>query len=192
MRKAYPTPVVLTVDGQPQSLSTAAERLYALDPETGKELWFVDYPGFSNVPLPVTDGRMALVCTGFMKPEIWGIRLGGAKGNATASHVAWKQSRARRINPRLSSSARASTWSAVRPSSRVSMSRMAGFVGRSGSAETSRPRLSQRTGAFISSTPSGKPRCSHRATPSRSSPKYARRWLHGLARRCGKCTDRPH
>lgn len=91
MRKAYPTPVVFTVDGRPQSLSTAAERLYALDPATGKELWFVDYPGFSNVPLPVTDGRMAFVCTGFMKPEIWGIRLGGASGDATASHVAWKQ-----------------------------------------------------------------------------------------------------
>ena len=91
MRKAYPTPVVLTVDGRAQSLSAAAERLYALDPETGRELWFVDYPGFSNVPLPVSDGRMAFVSTGFMKPEMWGIRLGGAKGDATASHVAWKQ-----------------------------------------------------------------------------------------------------
>ena len=91
MRKAYPTPVVLTVDGHAQSLSTAAERLYALDPDTGKELWFVDYPGFSNVPLPVSDGHMAFVATGFMKPEMWGIRLGGAKGDATASHIAWKQ-----------------------------------------------------------------------------------------------------
>ena len=91
MRKAYPTPVVLPVDGRLQSLSAAAERLYAYDPETGKELWFVDYPGFSNVPLPVTDGRMAFVSTGFMKPEIWGIRLGGAQGDAAASHVVWKQ-----------------------------------------------------------------------------------------------------
>ena len=91
MRKAYPTPVVLTVDGHAQSLSTAAERLYALDPDTGKEVWFVDYPGFSNVPLPVSDGHLAFVATGFMKPEMWGIRLGGAKGDATASHIAWKQ-----------------------------------------------------------------------------------------------------
>ena len=91
MRKSYPTPVILPVDGRAQSLSTAAERLYAYDPETGKEQWFVDYPGFSNVPLPVSDGRMVFVCTGFMKPEIWGIRLGGARGDATASHVVWKQ-----------------------------------------------------------------------------------------------------
>jgi len=91
MRKAYPTPVVFQIDGQAQSLSTGAERLYALDPQTGQELWWVDYPGFSNVPLPVSDGKMLYVCTGFMKPELWGIRVGGARGDATASHVVWRQ-----------------------------------------------------------------------------------------------------
>lgn len=91
LRKAYGTPVVLQIDGRPQTLCTAAERLYSYDPENGQELWTVDYPGFSNVPLPVTDGRMLVVCTGFMKPEIWGIRLGGAQGDATASHVVWRQ-----------------------------------------------------------------------------------------------------
>ncbi len=91
MRKAYGTPVVVSIDGQPNSLTPGAERLYGLDPKTGRELWFVDYPGFSNVPLPITDGTMAFVCTGFMKPEIWAIRLAGLKGDATASHVAWKQ-----------------------------------------------------------------------------------------------------
>ena len=91
MRKAYGSPVILQIDGKPQSLTTAAERLYALDPATGTELWFVDYPGFSNVPLPVSDGRAVYVCTGFMKPELWAIKLGGAKGDATASHVLWKQ-----------------------------------------------------------------------------------------------------
>jgi hypothetical protein len=91
MRKAYPTPVVFQIDGHAQSLSTGAERLYAYDPATGRELWSVDYPGFSNVPLPITDGKMLYVCTGFMKPEIWGIRAGGAHGDATASHVVWRQ-----------------------------------------------------------------------------------------------------
>jgi outer membrane protein assembly factor BamB len=91
MRKAYPTPVVFPIDGGPQSLSTGAERLYAYDPATGRELWWVDYPGFSNVPLPVSDGKMLYVCTGFMKPEIWAIRIGGARGDATASHVVWRQ-----------------------------------------------------------------------------------------------------
>jgi outer membrane protein assembly factor BamB len=91
MRKAYGTPVVLQIEGQAQSLTTAAERLYAMDPATGRELWYIDYPGFSNVPAPVTDGSAAYVCTGFMKPELWAIKLGGAKGNVTDSHVLWKQ-----------------------------------------------------------------------------------------------------
>jgi outer membrane protein assembly factor BamB len=91
MRKAYPTPVVFQIDGKAQSLSTGAERLYAYDPATGRELWWVDYPGFSNVPLPITDGKMLYVCTGFMKPELWAIRAGGARGNATGSHVVWRQ-----------------------------------------------------------------------------------------------------
>lgn len=91
MRKAYPSPTIFQIDGRAQSLSTGAERLYAYDPSNGAELWTVDYPGFSNVPLPVTDGKMLYVCTGFMKPEIWGIRVGGARGDATASHVVWRQ-----------------------------------------------------------------------------------------------------
>jgi len=90
-RKAYGTPVILNIDGRSQALSTGAERLYSSDPETGNELWSVDYPGFSNVPLPVSDGKLVFVCTGFGRPEIWGVRLGGAKGDATASHVVWKQ-----------------------------------------------------------------------------------------------------
>ena len=90
-RKAYGTPVIFSIEGKPHALSTGAERLYSYDPDTGKELWSVDYPGFSNVPLPVSDGKLAFVCTGFMRPEIWGIRLGGAKGDVTQSHVVWKQ-----------------------------------------------------------------------------------------------------
>ncbi|MEQ1859911.1 MAG: PQQ-binding-like beta-propeller repeat protein [Chthoniobacteraceae bacterium] len=92
MRKAYGTPVVMQIDGRAQSLTTASNRLYATDPETGAELWHVKYPlGFSNVPLPVSDGRMMVVSTGFMKPVLLGIKVGGAKADATATHVQWRQ-----------------------------------------------------------------------------------------------------
>lgn len=91
MRKAYGTPTILQIDGRTESLTTGAERLYGYDPGTGQEIWSVDYPGFSNVPQPVSDGKMLFVCTGFMKPEIWGIRAGGLHGDATASNVVWRQ-----------------------------------------------------------------------------------------------------
>ena len=91
LRKSYGTPVLLEIDGKTQSLTTAAERLYALDPASGSEIWYVDYPGFSNVPLPVSDERAIYVCTGFGKPELWAIKRGDAKGDVTATHVLWKQ-----------------------------------------------------------------------------------------------------
>ena len=91
MHKAYGTPVLLTVDGKQQSVTNAAQRLYGMDPATGKELWFVNYPGFSNVPIPQTDGKSLYITTGFNKAELWAIRLGGASGDATESHVLWKQ-----------------------------------------------------------------------------------------------------
>ncbi len=91
MHKAYGTPLVLTVDGKPLSVTTGAQRLYGLDPATGKELWFVNYPGFSNVPMPQTDGAKLYIATGFQKAELWAIKLGGASGDVTESHVLWKQ-----------------------------------------------------------------------------------------------------
>jgi outer membrane protein assembly factor BamB len=91
-RKAYGTPFVTEVEGQPVSLTTASTRLVALDPATGQERWHVKYgTGFSNVPLPAREGNLAVICTGFMKPEVWGVRLDGAAGDISDTHVLWKQ-----------------------------------------------------------------------------------------------------
>jgi outer membrane protein assembly factor BamB len=92
MHKAYGTPVVAMVAGKPVSFTTTAQRLFALDPLTGKELWYINYaPGFSNVPVPVSDGKNLYISTGFQKPEIWAIKLEPATGDATETHVLWKQ-----------------------------------------------------------------------------------------------------
>lgn len=92
MHKAYGTPVVVKVGDQSTSFTTGAQRLYALDPATGAERWFVSYaPGFSNVPVPVTDGKNLYISTGFQKPETWAIKLAPATGDATETHVLWKQ-----------------------------------------------------------------------------------------------------
>ncbi len=92
MRKAYGTPVVMQIDGRAQSLTTASNRFWATDPESGRELWHVKYPrGFSNVPLPVSDGRVMVISSGFMKPLLMGLKVGGASGDATTSHVLWQQ-----------------------------------------------------------------------------------------------------
>jgi outer membrane protein assembly factor BamB len=89
-RKSFGTPIIFTIDGAEQCLTAAAERLYANDPKTGKELWYVDYTGYSNASIPVSDGKILILPTGFNHSEVWGITVGGAKGDVTGTHVAWK------------------------------------------------------------------------------------------------------
>lgn len=92
MRKAYGTAVVFQIDGRAESVTTASNRLYALNPENGEEIWHFDYPqGFSNVPLPVSDGKVMVISTGFMKPVLIGLKVGSMKGDVTESHVLWRQ-----------------------------------------------------------------------------------------------------
>jgi outer membrane protein assembly factor BamB len=89
--KAYGTPVVFQIDGRPQSLTCAADRLYSYDPATGQEIWCLDYKGFSNVPTPIFDGQKIYVSSGFTKPEMIAINAAGLQGNVTATHLVWRQ-----------------------------------------------------------------------------------------------------
>ncbi len=90
-RKAYGTPFLIKTGSETTSITTASTRLYGIDPETGRERWFLNYGlGFSNAPLPATDGKTLVISTGFMKPEIWAINLEAAKGDISETHVLWK------------------------------------------------------------------------------------------------------
>jgi outer membrane protein assembly factor BamB len=93
MHKAFATPLVVQRDGSDQAIVPGAQWFAAYDPRTGRELWrFRHGTGFSNVPAPVTHGDLAFLCTGFTKPELCAVRLGGS-GDITDSHLAWRYSR---------------------------------------------------------------------------------------------------
>jgi outer membrane protein assembly factor BamB len=69
------------------------------DPETGREIWFVDYgDGFSNVPTPVYYDGMVYITTGFQEPWLLAIRTDGT-GNVTKTHVAWTERRGAPLTP---------------------------------------------------------------------------------------------
>jgi outer membrane protein assembly factor BamB len=89
-RKCFSTPLVVNNGGVDQAIVNGAERLYAQDPLTGDDLWHVDFTGYSNATMPVTDGKMLVFNTAFNTSSVWAMRLDGAKGDVTASHVAWK------------------------------------------------------------------------------------------------------
>lgn len=97
-RKAYSTPLVIRVGDREQIICVGADRTSAYDPATGKEIWWVNYNGFSNVPRPVFGHGLLYITTGYFKLEVWAVRPDG-KSDVTASHVVWKQGKQGPANP---------------------------------------------------------------------------------------------
>ncbi len=90
LRKAYCTPLIVRINGQPRMYSLAAQGLVTYDPRTGEELWRLRYDGFSNVARPVFGHGMVYINTGFMSPELWAVRV---DDGSSGDRVAWKHTR---------------------------------------------------------------------------------------------------
>ena len=88
VHRAFATPLVTDWDGRPVVVVPGADQVNAYDAASGQELWQVRYVGFSTVPQPVRWRDRVFVATGFPKPQLLGIDLGGS-GNVTDSHQAW-------------------------------------------------------------------------------------------------------
>ncbi len=92
LKKAYGTPLIISLDGREVLLSPAADWVYGYDPATGRELWRVNYGvlGFSVVPRPVMAEGLAFLSTSFMKPEMLAVRLGS---DGSQPEIVWRQSK---------------------------------------------------------------------------------------------------
>ena len=99
-RKAFSTPQVVVHDGREQLISEGAFRVGSYEPGTGKELWWVDIPGFSNVPRPIYGQGLVYICTGFAPAQLFAIRPDGL-GDTTQTHVAWKVKQQVSLKPSL-------------------------------------------------------------------------------------------
>lgn len=87
--KAYCTPLAIERGGKTVLVSPAADHLYTYDAKTGKELGRLEFNGFSNVPRPVESGGIIAFATGYMKPELWGVRIAN-DGSIEPKDVVWK------------------------------------------------------------------------------------------------------
>jgi outer membrane protein assembly factor BamB len=95
LRKAYNTPLVVRNEGRDEIISVGAHRVYCYDVHTGREIWYCDQPGFSNVSQPVFADGMVYLSTGFGKADLWAIRCDGtgdvgntSSGSTNAAHLA--------------------------------------------------------------------------------------------------------
>jgi outer membrane protein assembly factor BamB len=92
-RFAFSTPLPIGVGGQTQVVSAGAGGVAAYDPQSGREIWRVDYPGgYSVVPRPVFAHGLVFVSSGYDDPVLYAIRADG-NGNVTDTHVAWTTER---------------------------------------------------------------------------------------------------
>jgi outer membrane protein assembly factor BamB len=90
--KGYSTPHVAEVDGKPQLISPSAGCTAGYDPRSGKEIWRVKSGGMNAACRPVVGGGMAIMGTADGGFHLFAVKLSGASGDATGSHVQWKLS----------------------------------------------------------------------------------------------------
>lgn len=88
-RKAYSTPLLVSVDGRIQAVIPGAQWMCAYDPANGKEIWRADCGnGFSTTPMAIYDSGLVVCSTGFMSPELVAVNPEG-QGDVTAD-IVWK------------------------------------------------------------------------------------------------------
>lgn len=91
-RKAFSTPLVVSIDGRTQLLSAGAQWLVAYDLDSGREFWRVNHlKGESGAPRPVFGAGVVYFSTGVIdgRPQLWAVRADGT-GDVTSSNVLWK------------------------------------------------------------------------------------------------------
>ncbi len=88
-RKAFSTPLVVSVNGRPQIVSVGAHAVYGYEPVTGSEIWRLAFNGFTVAPRPISGMGMVFITTGYDSASLLAVRLGGL-GDVTDSHLVWR------------------------------------------------------------------------------------------------------
>src|SRR5215217_2673664 len=100
-RKAFSTPHVIEVDGQPLLISVGGKATYGYDPITGKERWRLEERGSHTASTrPVTGLGMVFYPTGWEGTQLIAIRPGGG-GEVSAPAVVWRFGRSVPYKPSI-------------------------------------------------------------------------------------------
>ena len=90
---AYSTPLVQSVNGVPQLVSTGADHVAAYDLKTGREIWWMPYDGFSQVCRPSYGNGLFYVVGSVSQDHfcVYAVRPG--QGQLTQDQVVWQRSK---------------------------------------------------------------------------------------------------
>lgn len=82
------TPIVIRAGDREELIVSSMRRVYAYDPDTGRELWSAGGNLFEVIPTPVVGEGLVFCSSGRAGPTL-AIRPGGS-GDVTNTHVVWK------------------------------------------------------------------------------------------------------
>jgi outer membrane protein assembly factor BamB len=90
-KKAYGTPLVVSMNGAPVVVSPAANWIYGYAPADGKELWKIPYGelGFSMSVRPVADDERVYFSTSFGKSQVIALNYAGRN----TPEIAWRNNK---------------------------------------------------------------------------------------------------
>lgn len=88
LKKAYATPLIITVDGKPELVSPSAEATAAYDPKTGEEIWRVVHGGMNAALRPIYGNGHLFTASSDGGEQLVAVRPDG-KGNITKTNVDW-------------------------------------------------------------------------------------------------------
>jgi outer membrane protein assembly factor BamB len=88
LKKAFGTPTVIEVNGQPELISPAAVATTAYDPRTGEELWRVYHGGMNAAERPLFGHGLVILNSGDGGLKLLAVRPDG-RGDFDRSHIAW-------------------------------------------------------------------------------------------------------
>lgn len=91
LRKAYSTPLIVSVNGRPQMISLGAKAAYGYEPATGREIWKIRHGDFSGAARPLFQAGITYLCTGGREGML-AVRADG-QGDVTESNIVWRYSR---------------------------------------------------------------------------------------------------
>jgi outer membrane protein assembly factor BamB len=100
-RKAFATPHVANIGGEPVLFSLGAKAAYAYDPRTGRELWRLEErSSHSAGTRPVLGQGLLFYPTGWPTGQVLAVKPDG-RGDVTETHVAWRLTRSAPKKPSL-------------------------------------------------------------------------------------------
>ncbi|MCP4450965.1 MAG: PQQ-binding-like beta-propeller repeat protein [Planctomycetes bacterium] len=88
-RKAFATPLIVTVKGKAHMISAGSRAVYGYDPLSGQELWTLAHDDYSSSASPVFGQGLAYVLTGFGKAELFAMPANG-RGSLSEEAIVWR------------------------------------------------------------------------------------------------------